>query len=238
MVYIINFFPDIVFLNVLSCHIWFSSLMNVKDSEPFHPIQNNRQNKMETSSPMYHRPSTRSVYSCNILGFWYPIIQKTKHQMRGSNGEQSGSYYNEQDTRSGLRVATYTIELPSLNCHMVLSKFHVAWTCQNYSQGILMDPNVSMVVLYVSPPQKLKKCLYNAGYWTGDHLKFWQPFKRQKQKQKTKASVKMQSMKETAANIAASAKAGMEKTKAAVQEKVYDFLFLSPLFFFFLNSPL
>lgn len=31
----------------------------------------------------------------------------------------------------------------------------------------------------------------------------------------------MQSIKETAANVAASAKSGMEKTKAAVQEKVF-----------------
>ena len=31
----------------------------------------------------------------------------------------------------------------------------------------------------------------------------------------------MESMKESAANVAASAKAGMDKTKATVQEKVY-----------------
>jgi hypothetical protein len=34
---------------------------------------------------------------------------------------------------------------------------------------------------------------------------------------------KMKGMKETAANVAASATAGMEKTKATVQEKVYQF---------------
>lgn len=39
----------------------------------------------------------------------------------------------------------------------------------------------------------------------------------------------MESMKESAANVAASAKAGMDKTKATVQEKV----FFSPHFHFF-----
>ena len=42
----------------------------------------------------------------------------------------------------------------------------------------------------------------------------------------------MQGMKEAAANVAASATAGMEKTKASVQEKVYHFDSSFPLFFF------
>lgn len=53
----------------------------------------------------------------------------------------------------------------------------------------------------------------------------------------------MQAAKETAANIGASAKSGMEKTKATVQEKVFPlfsqlsfslFLFSSQFFFPFL----
>lgn len=36
----------------------------------------------------------------------------------------------------------------------------------------------------------------------------------------------MQSLKEKASNVAASAKSGMEKTKATVQEKVFFFLSL------------
>ena len=40
----------------------------------------------------------------------------------------------------------------------------------------------------------------------------------------------MESAKESAANVAASAKSGMDKTKATVQEKVYIFISLITLF--------
>jgi len=41
-------------------------------------------------------------------------------------------------------------------------------------------------------------------------------------KGKERDLVKMQSMKETASNIAASAKSGMDKTKATLEEKVTE----------------
>lgn len=47
-----------------------------------------------------------------------------------------------------------------------------------------------------------------------------------------KQEEKMKGMKETAANVAASATAGMEKTKATVQEKVYHFDSSFPFYFF------
>lgn len=44
-----------------------------------------------------------------------------------------------------------------------------------------------------------------------------------------------ESIKETATNIGASAKAGMEKTKATVQEKVFHPLLLSIIFYIIIN---